>query len=54
MTLTIPLNDLARQPAALALETDAVARQVEMSGWYILEPQLEAFQEVLTLPLKSL
>jgi aminotransferase EvaB len=44
MSLKIPLNDLARQPAALAAQIADAVREVLAGGWYILGPQMEAFE----------
>jgi dTDP-4-amino-4,6-dideoxygalactose transaminase len=44
MNIKIPLNDLSRQPAALGREIGDAVRDVMASGWYILGPQVEAFE----------
>ena len=42
--MKVPLNDLSRQPAAMAAEVAAAVRAVLDSGWYILGPQVDAFE----------
>src|SRR5262245_910930 len=42
-THTIPFNKLGPQPAHLAEESAAVQRVLQ-SGWYILGPEVEAFE----------
>ena len=45
MTLdTIPLNDLKRQTESLAAELRAAAERVLARGWFVLGPEVEAFE----------
>ena len=41
----IPFGDLKRQYDALKPELDAAAARVLASGWYILGPEVRAFEE---------
>lgn len=43
--MPIPFGDLARQYAALQAELEAAALRVLRSGWYILGPEVRAFEE---------
>ena len=45
MSEPIPFNDLKPLQAALAGELEAAARRVLQSGWFILGPELEAFED---------
>jgi dTDP-4-amino-4,6-dideoxygalactose transaminase len=47
MTISIPFGDLKREYAALADELEAVALRVLRSGWYVLGPEVRAFEEEL-------
>jgi dTDP-4-amino-4,6-dideoxygalactose transaminase len=40
----IPMNDLGRQTAGLSREIESAIRTVVNSGWFILGPQVEAFE----------
>jgi len=42
---TIPFGDLRRQTQAIRDELDAAIRRVLESGWYILGPEVQAFEE---------
>jgi dTDP-4-amino-4,6-dideoxygalactose transaminase len=42
--MKVPLNDLSRQSAAMSAEVAAAVRAVLESGWYVLGPQVEAFE----------
>lgn len=42
--LPIPFNDLGRRTAPLSGDIDAAIRSVVASGWFILGPQVEAFE----------
>ena len=42
--MSVPFNDLAAQHAAIAGELEAAAQRVLRSGWYILGPEVEAFE----------
>ena len=44
MTASVPFNDLKPVQAMLAAELEAAARRVLRSGWFILGPELEAFE----------
>lgn len=44
MSRTIPLNSLVRHTSALRDELTAVAKEVVCSGYYILGPQVDAFE----------
>ncbi len=44
MSEPIPFNDLKPVQAMLAAELEAAARRVLASGWFILGPELEAFE----------
>ena len=41
---TIPLNDLKRQTESLAVELRAAAERVLARGWFVLGPEVEAFE----------
>ena len=43
--MTIPFNDLKPLHALLAEELEAATKRVLQSGWYILGPELEAFEQ---------
>lgn len=43
--LRIPIGDLARQAAALQAELQAALVRVAASGWYVLGPEVEAFEQ---------
>jgi dTDP-4-amino-4,6-dideoxygalactose transaminase len=43
-SVQIPLNDLKRQYLSLQPVLEAVAARVMCSGWYILGPEVEAFE----------
>jgi dTDP-4-amino-4,6-dideoxygalactose transaminase len=47
VTDPIPFNDLRPLHAALASELEAAAMRVLASGWFILGPELEAFESAL-------
>lgn len=40
----IPLNDLKRQYSSIAAEIDVALARVTVSGWYILGPEVDAFE----------
>jgi dTDP-4-amino-4,6-dideoxygalactose transaminase len=40
----VPFNDLRAVQAPMAAELEAAARRVLQSGWYVLGPELEAFE----------
>ena len=41
---TVPLNDLCRQTASLQQEIERAVAQVVTSGWYVLGPNVSAFE----------
>lgn len=43
--MVVPFGDLKRQSAALAAELDAAIHRVVSSGWYILGPEVQQFEE---------
>src|SRR5215510_9014527 len=43
--MTIPFNDLNRTPAALRAQLAAGVQRVLDRGWYILGPEVAAFEE---------
>jgi len=43
--MQIPINDLKRADAALMLKIAAAVQRVLTSGWYVLGPELEAFEQ---------
>src|SRR5262245_26071206 len=43
--ITVPLGDLKRQYESIKAELDAAALRVLSSGWYILGPEVRAFEE---------
>src|SRR6478672_1283835 len=43
-TEPIPLNDLKRQTESLAAELRAAAERVLARGWFVLGPEVEAFE----------
>jgi dTDP-3-amino-3,4,6-trideoxy-alpha-D-glucose transaminase len=44
MTTTVPFGDLKRQYDSIRPELDAAAARVLASGWYILGPEVQAFE----------
>jgi dTDP-3-amino-3,4,6-trideoxy-alpha-D-glucose transaminase len=45
MTIHIPFGDLRREYDALAAELEAAALRVMRSGWYVLGPEVQAFEQ---------